>query len=144
MRLYSTFIQVSKILCTFLSKMYQTCEIAKTWWDIPLIHSNICNYQKQTLYFKTWFNFHYPISDIAHNALQRQWGNFPFANWNGICWGHPLQLVQLMKIHFLPHLESFMWERKFEKKFFKKSYIQTPNVMLLTFKLPFFNGSYRN
>ena len=21
----------------------------------------------------------------AQNALQREWGNFPFANWNGIC-----------------------------------------------------------
>ena len=82
--------------------------------------------------------------DTAQNALQREWGNFPFANWNGICWGLPLQLVQLMKIHFLPHLESFMWERKFEKKFFKKSPIQPPNGVLLIFKLPFPNGSYRN
>ena len=57
--------------------------------------------------------------DISQNALLRKWDNFPFANWNGICLGLPLQLVQLMKIHFLPHLESFMWERKFEKKFFK-------------------------
>ena len=83
-------------------------------------------------------------TDRAQNALQREWGNFPFANWNGICWGLPLQLVQLIKIHFLPHLESFMWERKFEKKFFKKSHIQTPNGVLLIFKLPFPNGSYRN
>ena len=82
--------------------------------------------------------------NIAQNALQWEWGNFPFANWNGICWGLPLQLVQLIKIHFLPHLESFMWERKFEKKFFKKSHIQTPNGVLLIFKLPFPNGSYRN
>ena len=82
--------------------------------------------------------------NITQNALQREWGNFPFANWNGICWGLPLQLVQLIKIHFLPHLESFMWERKFEKKFFKKSHIQTPNGVLLIFKLPFPNGSYWN
>ena len=82
--------------------------------------------------------------DYAQNALQREWGNFPFANWNGICWGLPLQLVQLIKIHFLPHLESFMWERKFEKKFFKKSHIQNPNGVLLIFKLPFPNGSYHN
>ena len=27
----------------------------------------------------------------------------------------------MIKVHFLPHLESFMWERKFEKIFFKKS-----------------------
>ena len=65
------------------------------------------------------------LLNIAQNALQQEWGNFPFANWNGICWGLPLQFVQLMKIHFLPHLESFMWEWKFEKKFFKKSHIQT-------------------
>ena len=64
------------------------------------------------------------VWNTAQNALQQEWGNFPFANWNGICWGLPLQLVQLIKIHFLPHLESFMWERKFEKKFFKKSPIQ--------------------
>ena len=61
----------------------------------------------------------------AQNALQREWGNFPFANWNGIFWGLPLQLIQLIKIHFLPHFESFMWERNFEKIFFKKSHIQT-------------------
>ena len=42
------------------------------------------------------------------------------------------------------HLESFMWERKFEKKFFKKSHTQTPNGVLLIFKVPFPNGSYRN
>ena len=30
---------------------------------------------------------------IAQNALQREWGNFPFANWNGIFWGLPLQHV---------------------------------------------------
>ena len=80
----------------------------------------------------------------AQNALQREWGNFPFANWNGICWGLLLQLVQLIKIHFLPHLESFMWEQKFEKNFFKKSPIQTPNGVFFIFKLPFPNGSYRN
>ena len=82
--------------------------------------------------------------DYAQNALQQEWGNFPFANWNGICWGLLLQLVQLIKIHFLPHLESFIWERKFEKKFFKKSHTQTPNGVLLIFKLPYPNGSYRN
>ena len=87
-------------------------------------------------HFKMWF--------IAQNALQREWGNFPFANWNGICWGLPLQLVQLIKIHFLPHLESFMLERKFEKKFLKKSPIQHPNGVLPICKLPFPNGSYRN
>ena len=81
---------------------------------------------------------------MVQNALQQEWGNFPFANWNGICWGLLLQLVQLIKIHFLPHLESFMRERKFEKIFFKKSHLQTPNVVLLIFKLPFPNGSYRN
>ena len=84
------------------------------------------------------------LFDLAQNALQWEWGNFPFANWNGICWGLPLQLVQLVKIHFLPHLESFVWERKFEKKFFLKDYIQTPNGVLLIFKLQFPNGSYRN
>ena len=81
---------------------------------------------------------------IAQSPLQREWGNFLFANWNGIFWGLPLQLVQLITIHFLSHLKSFMWERKFEKKFFKKSHIQTPNGVLLIFKLPFPNGSYRN
>ena len=42
------------------------------------------------------------------------------------------------------HLESFMLERKFEKKFFKKGHISTPNGVLLIFKLPFSNGSDRN
>ena len=80
----------------------------------------------------------------AQNALQRKWGNFPFVNWNRICWGLPLQLVQLIKIHSLPHLESFMWKRKYEKKFFKKSFIQPPHGVFLIFKLPFSNGSYHN
>ena len=83
-------------------------------------------------------------ADRAQNVLQQEWGNFPSTNWNGIYWGLPLQLVQLIKIHFLPHLESFMWEQKFYKNFFKKSHIQTPNGVLLIFKLPFPNGSYRN
>ena len=89
-------------------------------------------------------SYHIVQGDTAQNPLQRKWGNFPFANWNGNCWGLPLQLVQLIKIHFLPHLESFMWERKFEKKFFKKSLIQPPNGVFFIFKLPFPNGSYRN
>ena len=55
---------------------------------------------------------------IAQNALQREWGNFPFANWNGICWGLQLRLVQLIKIHFLPHLESFMCKHNFWKQIF--------------------------
>ena len=54
-------------------------------------------------------------TNLAQNALQPEWGNFPFAIWNGICWGLPLQLVNLIKVHFLPHLESFILERKFEK-----------------------------
>jgi len=37
-----------------------------------------------------------------------------------------------------------MSERKFEKKFFKKNHIQTPNGVLLIFKLPFPNGSHHN
>ena len=82
--------------------------------------------------------------DLAQNALQQERGNFPFANWNVICWGLTLQLVQLIKIHFLPHLDSFMWEQKFEKKFFKKNPIQPPNGVLSICKLPFPNGSYRN
>ena len=55
--------------------------------------------------------------DNAKNALQRERGNFPFADWNGICWRLPLQHEQLIKIHFLPHLESFMWNPKFERNF---------------------------
>ena len=37
-----------------------------------------------------------------------------------------------------------MYEWKFEKKFFKKSPIQTPYWVLLIFKLPFPNGSHCN
>ena len=37
-----------------------------------------------------------------------------------------------------------MLERKFEKKFLKKSPIQHPNGVLPICKLPFPNGSYRN
>ena len=74
--------------------------------------------------------------DRAQNALQREWGNFPFENWIGIYWGLQLQLAQLIKIYFLPHLESFIWERKFEKKRnFKKYPIQPPNGVLPICKL---------
>ena len=84
------------------------------------------------------------LKDYAQNALQREWGNFPFANWNRICWGLLLQLGQFIKIHFLPHLECFIWERIFEKNFFKKSPIQPPNGVLPICQLPFLNGRYRN
>ena len=83
-------------------------------------------------------------TNLAQNALQPEWGNFPFAIWNGICWGLPLQLVNLIKVHFLPHLESFILERKFEKINFKKHPIQPPNGVLSICKLLFPNGSYRN
>ena len=63
---------------------------------------------------------------LAQNPLQREWSNFPFANWNGISQGLPLQLLQLIKVHFLPHLVSFMWEQKFEKKEFQKKSYTTP------------------
>ena len=49
-----------------------------------------------------------------------------------------------MKINFLSHLESFMWKRKFEKNFFKKNPVKTPNAVLPICKLPFPNGSYCN
>ena len=115
----------------------------KLWFSLHKSHSlfrnTLCLFVSTVVVF-TKVNLCY----TAQNALQQEWGNFPFANWNGICWGLLLQLVQLIEIHFLPHLESFMWEQKFEKKFFKKSHIQTPNGVLLIFKLPFPNGSYRN
>ena len=67
------------------------------------------------------------------------------AEWrNWICWGLPLQLTQFIEIHRLPHLESFMWKRKFEIKFFKKDLISSPNVVLPICKLLFPNGSYCN
>ena len=82
--------------------------------------------------------------NIAKNALQREWGNFPYANWNGICWRLPLQLVRLIKMHFLPHLESVIWERKFEKKNIQKINYTTPQWGASICKLPFPNESYRN
>ena len=85
--------------------------------------------------------------NIAQNPLQWEWGFASFANGscrNGICWGLPLRLAQFIEIHFLPHLQSFMWKRKFEKTFLKKSLIQPPNGVLSISKPPFLNGSYRN
>ena len=41
--------------------------------------------------FNPWLLIHF---DKAQNALQREWGNIPFSNWNGICWRLPFQLVQ--------------------------------------------------
>ena len=64
------------------------------------------------------------IFHFVQNALQWEWGNFPCANWNGIFWGFPLLHLWFIKIHFLPHLESFIWELKFEKRNFKKYPIQ--------------------
>ena len=84
---------------------------------------------------------------IAQNPLQWEWGFASFANGschNGICWGHLLELAQFIEIHFLPHLESFMWEQKFVKKISKKNPIQPSNEILPICKLPFQNGSYRN
>ena len=40
---------------------------------------------------------------------------------NGICWGLLLRLAQFIKIHFLPHLEYFMWIRNLKQIFQKKS-----------------------
>ena len=40
---------------------------------------------------------------------------------NGIYLRLPLWLAQFMKIHFLTHLEYFLWEWKFENKFFKQN-----------------------
>ena len=37
------------------------------------------------------------------------------------------ELAKFMKMHFLPHLESFMQKRKFENTFLKKTLIQPPN-----------------
>ena len=112
----------------------------QTWWAKEPV--GYCIDQVNSIQVETWFS--YIQTDLAKNALQLEWGNFPFANWNGICWRLPLQLVQLIKMHFLPHLESLIWERKFEKKLIKKSHIQPPNGGYLIFKLPFPNGSYRN
>ena len=60
------------------------------------------------------------VQHMAQNALQREWGNFPFANWNGICWGLLLQLVQLKKVHFCPigifHVRTEIWKESFHEK----------------------------
>ena len=94
------------------------------------------NILRSHFYSENWFD--------AQDALQWEWGNFPFANCDGICWGLLLQLVQFIKIHFLPQLESFMWKRIVENKFFEKYPIQPPNGVLPICKLPFPNGSYCN
>ena len=61
---------------------------------------------------------------INKNTFSASFGN---GSWrNLICWGHLLRLALLMKIHFVPHLESFMFERKFERKFFKKVLYNPP------------------
>ena len=55
----------------------------------------------------------FSLNDMAQNALQWEWGFASFPNGscrNGNCWGLPLQIAQFIKIHFLPHLQSFMWE----------------------------------
>ena len=49
-----------------------------------------------------------------------EWGNFPFANWNGIFWGLPLQLVQLMKIHFCPIWKLLCENGNLKRNFSKK------------------------
>ena len=70
--------------------------------------------------FNVWL-IRFVTRNIAQNALQLQeWGNFSFANWNGICWGLPLQLVQLIEIHFMPHLESLCENGNLKRNFSKK------------------------
>ena len=44
----------------------------------------------------------------------------------------------------MPHLESFMYKRKFEIKFLKKDPIQPPNGVHPIHKVLFPNGSSRN
>ena len=91
------------------------------------------------------------VHSVIHNCAwicpecsAMEMGQFPICKLNGIFWGLPLQHVQFIKAYFLPHLESFIWERKFEKRNFKKYPIQPPNWVLPICKLPFPNGSYRN
>ena len=117
-------------------------------WSWPLIASS----RRQYMLIKNWLLLNHQgmfvhYEEIAQNALQCKWGFVSFTNGsccNGICWGLPLRLAQFIKIHCLPHLESFMWKQKFENKFFKKDPIQPTNGELLICKLPFPNGSYRN
>ena len=59
--------------------------------------------------------------NLAQNPLQWEWGFASFANGscrNRICWGLLFLLAQFIKIHFLPHLESFMWKQQVEKKLY--------------------------
>ena len=99
----------------------------------------------QQMWWEQNMTSHYDLlSYSAQNPLQREWGNFPFANWNGIIWGLRLEHLLFIKICFLPHFESFIWERKFEKRFIKEYPIHSPNGVLPICKLPFPNGSYRN
>ena len=55
-------------------------------FDFELIFNNKVN----TLLFIKEGEF---AADLAQNPLQWEWGNFPFVNWDGICWGHLLQHV---------------------------------------------------
>jgi len=50
----------------------------------------------------------------------------------------------VQKIHFLPHLESFMSKQKFEIKFFKNNPIEPPDGVLPICRLLFPNGGYCN
>ena len=53
----------------------------------------------------------YNWNHIAKNALQREWGNFPFANWSGICWGLPLLLVNSRFSKFTMGIWLYEWLR---------------------------------
>ena len=79
-----------------------------------------------------------PLGSFLPLLRAFQWGTFArmLCNWNGvfasfangscrkgICWILSLCHAEFIKIHFLPHLESFMWERIFEKNFFLKKVI---------------------
>ena len=80
---------------------------------------------------KHFFYQHF-LLDTAQNALQREWGNFPSANWNGICWGLPLQLVQLIKIIFC-HIWNLLCENRNLKRNFSKKGLYNPLMVCFLF-----------
>ena len=60
---------------------------------------------------------------LSH-ALQREWGNFPFTNWNGICWGLPFTACTIDRNKFYApfgifYVRTEIWKEIFPKVIYK-------------------------
>ena len=82
---YLTLLRVIFVVLMFLS--LPSCKVLSHSEDQCIIMNKLnfntipINWILPILFFCKW-----KVQNRAQNALQRKWGNFPFANWNVIFW----------------------------------------------------------